>query len=194
MSSQTFGPLAILLGSLQGSIVFHLDRLVDFGRRPVRSFEKFCHTGTVDEEPSTNLFRDEMMGQRSTTVWLVVAMTINNWNGISVSLAFLPKSQQRKASLPLHAGTAESESTSKKIQHSPSSRSTAAFALFESSRKKSAIALRILENDPNFRNLEFRDRAFARMLLSTVERRQGQIDKVIGILSRKRKGTKVRSS
>jgi hypothetical protein len=74
----------------------------------------------------------------------------------------------------------------------PSSRSTATFALHESSRRPSAIALRILENDPDYRSLDGRDRAFARLLLTTTERRQGQINKIIQKLSHNKKTKKVR--
>jgi hypothetical protein len=56
----------------------------------------------------------------------------------------------------------------------------AVFALMESSSKQGKFAVRRLESDPNYLNLEDRrDRAFARLILTTAERRQGQIDKVI---------------
>lgn len=62
----------------------------------------------------------------------------------------------------------------------PTPRSTAAFALMNSLTKKNPMfATRQLENDKNFLNLSSRDRAFSKLLLTTVERRQGQIDKVI---------------
>lgn len=41
------------------------------------------------------------------------------------------------------------------------------------------IAVRQLERVPGFLTLDDRDRAFARLLLSTTERRMGQIDKVL---------------
>jgi len=72
-----------------------------------------------------------------------------------------------------------------------SSRSTAIFALQASSRRPSAIALRVLENDPAYKSLDRRDRAYARLLLTTVERRQGQIDKILQQLSLNAKIKKV---
>lgn len=65
------------------------------------------------------------------------------------------------------------------VRNLPSSRSTATFALYENLRRQTTIAVRILENDPNYKALEGRDRSFARLLLTTAERRQGQIDHII---------------
>eukprot|EP00980_Cylindrotheca_fusiformis_P018373 scaffold6032_cov100-Cylindrotheca_fusiformis.AAC.4 len=68
----------------------------------------------------------------------------------------------------------------------PSARSTAVFSMMNSlSNKNPFFAIRQLENDPDFLRLESRDRAFARLLLSTAERRQGQIDKVIAAFMNK---------
>jgi hypothetical protein len=78
------------------------------------------------------------------------------------------------------------------VSYPPSSRSTAAFAMYESLRRKSTIALRILENDPTYKALESRDRAFARLILTTAERRHGQVDKVIKKLVHQTKTKKVR--
>ena len=64
-------------------------------------------------------------------------------------------------------------------------RASAIFALMESMKKKNAIAIRILEQDPAYLNLDQRDRAFARLLLSTAERRSGQIQAVIQSFQRK---------
>ena len=70
-------------------------------------------------------------------------------------------------------------------------RSTAVFALMNSLTKKNpGFAIRQLENDKAFLAFSGRDRAFARLLLTTVERRQGQIDKLISTFM-KSKGTKV---
>ena len=43
----------------------------------------------------------------------------------------------------------------------------------------SQFAVRRLENDNNFANLDQRNRSFARLMVATVERRQGQIDTII---------------
>lgn len=49
----------------------------------------------------------------------------------------------------------------------------------ECKRHGQHFAVPKLENDPNYVNLEERrDRAFARLILTTSERRLGQIDKV----------------
>ena len=66
-------------------------------------------------------------------------------------------------------------------------RASAVFALMESMRKKNAFAIRILEQDPSYLNLDQRDRSFARLLLSTAERRSGQIEIVIKSFERKEK-------
>ncbi len=74
-------------------------------------------------------------------------------------------------------------------------RASAIFALMESMKKKNAIAIRILEQDPAYLNLDQRDRAFARLLLSTAERRSGQIEAVIQSFqhkdTKKKKNSKV---
>ncbi len=75
-----------------------------------------------------------------------------------------------------------------------SSRSTAAFALNESFKRSSVIAIRVLENDPAYKSLEIRDRAFARLLLTTAERRHGQIEKVIKKVMDRANAKKVRFS
>jgi len=73
----------------------------------------------------------------------------------------------------------------------PTSRSTAVFALMECKRHGQHFAVPKLENDPNYVNLEERrDRAFARLILTTSERRLGQIDKVIKKFVRKTKSSK----
>lgn len=71
------------------------------------------------------------------------------------------------------------------------SRAAASFALMEamasltnnndnkSKKQKPKIAVRQLEQHVGYQQLESRDRAFARSLLSTTERRMGQIDKVL---------------
>lgn len=48
-----------------------------------------------------------------------------------------------------------------------------------------SFAARQLEQDPQYDELEQRDRAFARLLVATVERRLGQIDKVLGCCIKK---------
>ena len=67
------------------------------------------------------------------------------------------------------------------------SRSVAATALQKSGKKKSAnSAAQQLESLPAFANLaEQRDRSFARNLVATVERRMGQIDKILGLCADK---------
>jgi len=69
-------------------------------------------------------------------------------------------------------------------------RASAVFALMESMKKKNVFAIRILEQDPAYLNLDQRDRAFARLLLSTAERRSGQIETVIQSFERKDKKKK----
>jgi hypothetical protein len=66
-------------------------------------------------------------------------------------------------------------------------RASAVFALMESMKKKNVFAIRMLEQDPSYLDLDKRDRAFARLLLSTAERRSGQIETVIQSFERKEK-------
>jgi transcription termination factor NusB len=61
----------------------------------------------------------------------------------------------------------------------PTSRSVAAMALMESNEENQIFPIRKLESDPNYLGLPVRDKAYARMILSIVERRRGQIDKVL---------------
>ncbi|CAB9500408.1 small subunit methyltransferase B [Seminavis robusta] len=57
-------------------------------------------------------------------------------------------------------------------------RYVAVMALLAASSSE-AFSLRRLEQDQNYLQLEIRDRRFARMLVATVERRKGQIDKIL---------------
>jgi hypothetical protein len=55
----------------------------------------------------------------------------------------------------------------------------AVMALMEKN-KEDVFPLRRLENDANYNgNMDPRDKRFARALVSTVERRKGQIDKIL---------------
>jgi len=69
-------------------------------------------------------------------------------------------------------------------------RASAIFALMESLKKKNAFAIRILEQDHGYLSLDRRDRSFARLLLSTTERRSGQLEIVIQSFQRKEKKKK----
>ena len=112
-----------------------------------------------------------------------------------------PVSSSRRFALSNVSESSEARSPSpngktprRKAQIPTSSRSTAIFAMYESLRRQSTIAVRVMENDPTYKSLEGRDRAFARLLLTTAERRQGQIDKVIKGLAHITKTMKVRRS
>ena len=74
-----------------------------------------------------------------------------------------------------------SNENEKAKKESSTHRSVAIFAYMESmkSSRTATFAIRKMENDPNYLKLDRRDRAFARRILSTAERRQGQIEKVI---------------
>ena len=71
----------------------------------------------------------------------------------------------------------------------PTTRSVAIFALLDNRKNdpnQEQFAVRRLEKDPNFARLDQRDRSFSRLMVTTAERRQGQIDSIIGhFLSRK---------
>ena len=72
-----------------------------------------------------------------------------------------------------------------------STRAVALSALAESYQKRGKIALRSLEGSTSYQLLDSRDRAFARLLLTTTERRQGQIDQIVDSFIRKAKSRKV---
>mmetsp|Transcript_1340 Transcript_1340/g.1463 ORF Transcript_1340/g.1463 Transcript_1340/m.1463 type:complete len:243 (+) Transcript_1340:48-776(+) len=73
-------------------------------------------------------------------------------------------------------------------------RAVAVFALMESMKKKNGIAIRLLENNPAYRHLDRRDRAFARLLLSTSERRSGQLERIIHSFQHKNNNNKSNSN
>lgn len=58
-------------------------------------------------------------------------------------------------------------------------RLVAARALMQTNKKD--FSIRRLENDKHFHQMDQRDRSFARNLVSTVERRKGQLDKVLAL-------------
>jgi transcription termination factor NusB len=74
------------------------------------------------------------------------------------------------------------KSPKRKPKVKPTPRSMAVFALMDGAKRKPTFAIRRLEND----------RSFARSMLSTSERRQGQIDKVIQKFVHQSKKLKVR--
>ena len=76
------------------------------------------------------------------------------------------------------AGKVENEGSSGR-KRTQTHRSTAVFAMMEGAKRKSNFAIRRLENDPDYLALDRRDRAFARLMLTTAERRQGQVDNVL---------------
>jgi hypothetical protein len=76
------------------------------------------------------------------------------------------------------AGKVENEGSSAR-KRTQTHRSIAIYAMMEGAKRKSMFAIRRLENDPDYLALDRRDRAFARLILTTAERRQGQVDKVL---------------
>ena len=60
-----------------------------------------------------------------------------------------------------------------------SSRVVAAESMLEDKKRSSVFPLQRLESSPDYQALEQRDRSFARALVTTTERRLGQIDKII---------------
>jgi hypothetical protein len=82
------------------------------------------------------------------------------------------------------AAGVENEGSSAR-KRTPTHRSTAVFAMMDGAKRKSMFAIRRLENDPDYLGLDRRDRGFARLMLTTAERRQGQIDKVLKAFTNK---------
>ena len=83
------------------------------------------------------------------------------------------------------------KSKSKEAFH-PNSRTVAAMALLEQ-KGREEFSLRRLEKDSNYQELDQRDRRFAKLLVSTVERRKGQLDKVMAACVDKPLGPVVRT-
>lgn len=102
--------------------------------------------------------------------------------GTGMALGQRPTKHSRQSSKTTTDSTKHRfQSSTKRI----SPRAVASFALMESTYEKGnqnappKIAIRILELNPTYLAMDYRDRAFARLLLTTTERRLGQIDKVI---------------
>jgi transcription termination factor NusB len=88
----------------------------------------------------------------------------------------------QKRPIRLFKASRESQEVIDKVQskQSVTARSVAAHALMESKKLQSVPSLQRLESDPLFNSIgDQRDRSFARLLVTTVERRMGQIDKVL---------------
>ncbi|CAJ1969933.1 unnamed protein product [Cylindrotheca closterium] len=104
----------------------------------------------------------------------------------------LPTVVKVQASSDVFSSTSKKEAAS---LANPSARSVAVFSLMDSLGKKNrSFAVQHLENDPDYQRLEKRDKAFARLLFSTVERRQGQIDKVVSSFTRSNKSQKIKAA
>jgi 16S rRNA (cytosine967-C5)-methyltransferase len=65
------------------------------------------------------------------------------------------------------------------LERTLSSRVVAAQSLLQDIKRSSAFPLQRLESSPDYQVLEQRDRSFARALVTTSERRMGQIDKIL---------------
>jgi hypothetical protein len=64
------------------------------------------------------------------------------------------------------------------------SRSVAAASILDDVQSQSMFPLQRLESNPLYLKLDQRDRSFARLLVTTAERRMGQIDKVLQLCQR----------
>ena len=103
------------------------------------------------------------------------------------ALSLSQQIDQSNAQAPTAGSKKGSVGRSKKSQ--PNSRTVAINALAQDS---ASFASRQLEQDENYTMLEARDRSFARLLVATVERRLGQIDKILGLVIAKYPPKKVR--
>lgn len=76
----------------------------------------------------------------------------------------------------------------------PTTRSVATFAIMKGMAKngRNKFPIRLLQEDKNYVEMDQRNRAFTRLLLTTTERRIGQIDKVINQFIKKPFVVKVR--
>jgi hypothetical protein len=98
--------------------------------------------------------------------------------GFSRQLSAGPKPET--ANDELSSSSSSSKNKKQSSRHSsPTHRSAAIFALMEGGKRQPTFAVRRLENDPDYLALEQRDRSFARLLITTTERRMGQIDLVL---------------
>jgi hypothetical protein len=86
--------------------------------------------------------------------------------------------RQLHSTIPTPNTQSEGATSSPSEQNRKSSRYVAVVALMEN--KEDIFPLRRLENDVNYNgNMDIRDKRFTRALVSTVERRKGQIDKIL---------------
>jgi transcription termination factor NusB len=104
-----------------------------------------------------------------------------------VSFATNEKRLGRKRPIQFLEASGESQEVMDKVQSKQiTARSVAAHALLENGKRQSVPSLQRLESDPLFKSLgDQRDRSFARLLVTTVERRMGQIDKVLAKCNKK---------
>ena len=73
-----------------------------------------------------------------------------------------------------------------------SARVVAAKSLLSNGKQSSVFPLQRLESSPDYQDLEQRDRSFARALVTTTERRMGQIEKIIDLCCEKPTATSLR--
>ena len=99
--------------------------------------------------------------------------------GFSVQLSTAAKSETANEERSVYSSSSTSKKKKSSRTSSPTHRSTAIFALMEGGKRQPTFAVRRLENDPSYLALEQRDRSFARLLITTTERRMGQIDHVL---------------
>jgi hypothetical protein len=90
----------------------------------------------------------------------------------------------RTSPLPLSANEVDKDGTVQKqgehYSRPMTPRSLAVQALMD--QKRGQFAVQLLESNPGYKQLEDqRHRSFARLLVSTVERRMGQIDKILSL-------------
>lgn len=128
----------------------------------------------------------------------VVYLACSLSDSLTPSLSFRTRSDHRRLNVPVWMVTKGDVGSDSLPTDSPrigtpvlSSRAVALFALAESYQKRGKIALRSLEGSASYQLLDSRDRAFARLLLTTTERRQGQIDQIVDSFVRKTKSRKV---
>ena len=106
----------------------------------------------------------------------------------------VPQNQQSLIQLCaslMDSNSSEPPQAMKRRQEQFTSRSVAATSILDDVQSQSMFPLQRLESNPSYLKLDQRDRSFARFLVTTTERRMGQIDKVLQLCQRSEESKKV---
>ncbi|EJK72317.1 hypothetical protein THAOC_06162 [Thalassiosira oceanica] len=123
------------------------------------------------------------------TRYLLLALLFASVYAFNFNIYRTARSSNRAISttkLAQHTRQKKNGQTARHVAANSIAKSTiSSYASADQAAPAPSFAARQLEQDPQYDELEQRDRAFARLLVATVERRLGQIDKVLGCCIKK---------